>query len=69
MILLAFNIKVSTYVAGYFFTTQLTTFNVSVLAACEVKVLVCLYSAFIVGGTVGIYFAFALAAAYAYLLT
>ena len=66
LILLAFNIKVSTYVAGYFFTTQLTTFNVGVLAAGEVKVLICLYSAFIVGGAVGIYFTFARASAYSY---
>ena len=66
LILLAFNIKVSTYVASYFFTTQLATFNIGVLAADEVQVLICLYSAFIVGGAVGIYFTFALAAAYGY---
>ena len=64
LILLAFNIKVSTYVAGYFFTTQLTTFNIGILATGEAQVLICLYSAFIVGGTVCIYFTFALTSAY-----
>ena len=63
-VLLAFDVKVSAYVTGNLFTAQIATFNVGVLGTGKVKFLIRLDSAFIVGGAVGIYFAFALAPAY-----